>query len=113
MLLVLGGESVDHAPDGVLWDKTGCIVTHGRAMHGGGGALYKQVLYVGRGGDIGVQAGGAGEWRGLLETVMRWGRRVRVLSTQGGRATGWFLGWGDSGLEKRKPENEPHILYDT
>lgn len=105
MLLVVGGESVDNASNGVLWDKTGCIVTRGQAGHGGGGALYEQVLYVGHGGGVVVQAGGAGERRGLLETVMRRGRWVRVLSTQGGRATGWFLGGGDSGLEKRKTGN--------
>lgn len=84
MLLVVGGESVDHASNRVLWDKIGCIVTRVRDVHGGGGALYEQVLHVGRGGGVGVQAGGAGERRGLLETVTRRGRRVRVLSTQGG-----------------------------
>lgn len=110
MLLVVGGESVDHASDGVLWDKTGCIVTSGRDVHGGGGALHEQVLHVGRGGGVGVQAGGAGERRRLLETVMRGGGRVSVLSTQGGRAAGRFLGRGDSGLEEGKQETEPHAL---
>lgn len=90
MLLVVGGESVDHTSNGVLWDKTGCIVTSGRDVNGGGGALDEQVLHVGRGGGVGVQAGGAGERGGLLETVMSGGWRVRVLSTQG--ATRWSLG---------------------
>lgn len=83
MLLVVGGESVDHTSNGVLWDKTGCIVTGGRGMNGGGGALDKQVLHVGCGSGVGVQARGAGERGRLLETVMRGGRRVRVLSAQG------------------------------
>lgn len=90
MLLVVGGESMDHTSNGVLWDKTGCIVTSGRDVNGGGGALDEQVLHVGCGGGVGVQAGGAGERGGLLETVMSGGWRVRVLSTQG--ATRWSLG---------------------
>lgn len=60
-------------------------------MYGGRGALDEQMLHVGGGakgpgGGVGVQTGGAGErWR-LLETVMRRGWRVGVMSTQGRRA---------------------------